>query len=246
MIPRTREEFKDYCLRKLGHPVIEVNVTPEQIDDRISESLKYYADYHFDGSEKIYYKHQITEEDKLNKYIILPENILGAVSVFNMGGIYSSSDMLFNVQYQIALNDLYTLSSVSLVPFYMSMQHLGLITELLVGQTPIRYTRHMNKLFVDTDWKKYKEGDFLLVEAYTVIDPEEYSDVWGDRWLQNYATAKIKYQWGSNLTKFMDMALPGGVRFNGEKIMNDALREIEKMEDEMISSYSLPVIDMFS
>lgn len=244
MVPTTKEQFKEYCLRKLGHPMIEINVTPEQIDDRVDEALKYYADYHFDGSEKVYYKHQITEQDKLNKYITLPENIIGAVSVFNMGGIYSSSDMLFNIQYQIALNDLYTLSSVSLVPFYMSMQHLGLITELLVGQTPIRYTRHMNKLFVDTDWKKYKEGDYLLVEAYEVIDPEVYSDVWGDRWLQNYATAKIKYQWGSNLTKFVDMVLPGGVRFNGDRIMLDAEREIQAMEKEMISGYSLPVIDM--
>lgn len=245
MIPTSKSEFKDYCLRKLGHPMIEINVTPDQLDDRVDEALKYYADYHFDGSEKVYYKHQITEQDKLNKYIILPENIMGAVSVFNAGGIYSSSDMLFNIQYQIALNDLYTLSSVSLVPFYMSMQHLTLITELLVGQIPIRYTRHSNKLFVDTDWKKYQEGDYLLIEAYEVIDPNVFTDVWSDRWLQNYATAKIKYQWGSNLTKFTDMVLPGGVRFNGERIMYDAEKEINQMEKEMISGYSLPVLDMY-
>jgi hypothetical protein len=115
---------------------------------------------------------------------------------------------------------------------------------MLVGQQPIRYSRHKDRLYVDMDWGKINVGEYLLVEAYEVIDPNEYIDVWADRWLQNYVTAKIKYQWGSNLTKFTGMQLPGGVQFNGEKILGDAQQEIEKMEAEMISSYSLPVSDM--
>jgi hypothetical protein len=126
----------------------------------------------------------------------------------------------------------------------MVMEHLALITEMLVGQQPIRYNRHKDRLYVDMDWGKINVGEYLLVEAYEVVDPNEWTDVWADRWLQNYATAKIKYQWGSNLTKFTGMQLPGGVQFNGEKIFNDAQVEIEKMEAEMISSYSLPVSDM--
>lgn len=243
-IPTSRTEFKEYCLRKLGKPVIEINVDEDQIEDRIDESLKYYYDYHFDGSEKIYYKHQVTDTDKTNKYITLPENIIGAVRIFSIGDPSIRSDDLFNIRYQIALNDLYTLTSVSMIPYYMVMQHLGLVTEMLVGRQPIRYNRHTDKLYVDMDWNSINTGEFLLVEAYEVIDPVTYTDAWGDRWLQEYATAKIKYQWGTNLTKFIGLTLPGGVQFNGEKILNDAKDEITKLEDEMISSYSLPVSDM--
>jgi hypothetical protein len=242
--PTTKAEFKEYCLRKLGKPVIEINVDDDQVDDRIDEALRYWYDYHFDGSERIYYKHAITEADVVNKYITLPENIIGAVSIFSMGDPSIRSDDLFNIRYQIALNDLYTLTNVSLVPYYMVMEHLALMTELLVGKQPIRYSRHKDKLHIDMDWNTVAIGEFLLVEAYEVIDPEVYTDAWNDRWLQNYATTLIKEQWGSNLTKFTGMSLPGGVQFNGEKIYNDALDARTKMEQEMISGYSLPVLDM--
>ena len=243
-IPTSRAEFKAYCLRKLGAPVIEINVDDDQVEDRIDEALRYYWDYHFDGSDKVYYKHQITSTDKTNKYITLPENIIGAVSVFSMGDPMVRSDDLFNIRYQIALNDLYTLTSVSMVPYYMVMEHLSLVTEMLVGKHPIRYTRHKDRLYVDMDWNSVQTGEYLLVEAYEVVDPDVYTDAWNDRWLQNYCTAKIKYQWGSNLTKFIGMNMPGGVQFNGERILTDAQQEIEKMEQEMISSYSMPVLDL--
>lgn len=243
-IPTSRAEFKAYCLRKLGAPVIEINVDDDQVEDRIDEALRYYWDYHFDGSDKVYYKHQITSTDKTNKYITLPENIIGAVSVFSMGDPMVRSDDLFNIRYQIALNDLYTLTSVSMVPYYMVMEHLALVTEMLVGKHPIRYTRHKDRLYIDMDWNSVQTGEYLLVEAYEVVDPDVYTDAWNDRWLQNYCTAKIKYQWGSNLTKFIGMNMPGGVQFNGERILTDAQQEIEKMEQEMISSYSMPVLDL--
>lgn len=243
-VPTTRAEFKAYCLRKLGAPVIEINVDDDQVEDRIDEALRYYWDYHFDGSEKIYYKHQVSAVDKSNKYIPLPENVIGAVRVFPIGDPVVRSDDLFNIRYQIALNDLYTLTSVSMVPYYMVMEHLALVSEMLVGQQPIRYNRHKNRLYVDMDWNSINAGEFLLVEAYEVVDPDIWSDVWADRWLQNYTAAKIKYQWGTNLTKFIGMSMPGGVQFNGERILTDAQEEIAKMEQEMISSYSLPVSDM--
>ena len=242
--PTTRTEFKNYCLRRLGAPVIEINVDDDQVDDRIDDALRYYWDYHFDGTEKMYYKHQVTSTDRTNKYIIIPENIIGAVRVFSIADPSIKTDDLFNIRYQIALNDLYTLTSVSMVPYYMVMQHLGVIAELLVGQQPIRYNRHMNKLYVDMDWNKIKDGEYLLIEAYQIVDPEDYSNVWKDQWLMRYTTALIKRQWGSNLTKFTGMTLPGGIQFNGEKIYNDAVQEIAFLEQEMINSYSLPVSDM--
>jgi len=192
----------------------------------------------------VYYKHLITNNDITNRYITLPENIIGAIRVFPIGDPSIRSDDMFNIRYQIALYDLYTLTSYSMIPYFMAMQHLALISDFLVGQQPIRYSRHRDRLYVDTKWENYNAGEYLLIEAYEVLDPDTYSDMWADRWLQNYTTAKIKYQWGSNLTKFTGMQLPGGVQFNGEKIFNDAKDEIEAMEKEMISSYSLPVMDM--
>lgn len=321
-VPTSRAEFKEYCLRKLGKPVIEINVDDDQVDDRVDESLRYYWDYHFDGSERTFYKYKVNgsesqksikqisistpgsgysnsdtiaftgsatesaaatlvtysngaiSEIKMTNYgrgystaptvsittstgsgaaldahlgdgsITLPENIIGAIQVFPIGDPTVSSNDLFNIRYQIALNDLYTLTSVSMVPYYMVMQHLALIQEVLVGKQAIRYNRHKNQLHLDMDWDKVDSGDILLIEAYQVVNPDEYTNAWGDRWLQTYATAKIKYQWGSNLTKFSGLQLPGGVQFNGEKIMDDAKAEIDKLEQEMISSYSLPVMDM--
>lgn len=243
-IPTTRAEFKEYCLRKLGAPVIEINVSDEQIDDRIDESLKYYADYHFDASEKIYYKHLVTEDDKFNKFIYLPENIIGAVRVFNISDPSIRSDDMFNIRYQIALNDLYTLTNVSLVPYYMMREHLALIQEMLVPDILIRFSRHKNKLYLDTDWDMIQVDDYIIIEAYEVIDPEVYTDVWSDRWLQEYTTAKIQENWGRNLTKFTGMSLPGGVQFNGERILDDARNDIQRLEEKMINDYSLPIPDL--
>ena len=242
-VPATRAQFKEYCLRKLGKPVIEINVDDDQIDDRIDESLRYYWDYHFDGSHKTYYKHPVTQTDKDNTYITLPENIIGAINIFDVGDAVNTNN-LFNIRYQIALNDLYTLTSQSMVPYFMAMQHIQLLEELLVGKQPIRYERHRDRLHIDMDWNKVDVGHYVIVEAYEIVDPDIWTDAWSDRWLQNYCTAKIKYQWGSNLTKFVGLNLPGGVQFNGEKIFDDAAAELAKMEEEMLNSYSLPNMDM--
>ena len=243
-VPTTRSAFKEYCLRRLGKPVIEINVDEDQVEDRIDDALRYYWDYHFDGAEKIYYKHAVTSTDRSNKFITLPENIIGAVSIFSIADPSIRSDDLFNIRYQIALNDLYTLTSVSMLPYYMVMENLALIAEMLVGKQPIRYNRHMNKLYVDMDWNTLQDGEFLLVEAYQIVDPNDYQDVWKDQWLMRYSTALIKRQWGANLSKFTGMTLPGGVQFNGQTLYNEAIQEIDTLEREMIISYSLPVLDM--
>jgi len=242
-IPITRNEFKEYCLRRLGKPVIEINVDDDQVDDRIDEAFLYFTDYHFDGSEKTYYKYKVTSEDITNKYITLPDNIIGAVNLFPIGQGLNTNN-LFNIRYQIALNDLYTLTSVSMVPYYMALTHVQFLEQFLVGQQPIRYNRHINKLYIDMDWTIVNVDDYIIVEAYQVIDPDTYTKTWGDRWLARYATCLIKQQWGTNLKKYQGMQLPGGITFNGQQIYNEATQEREELEHEMISSYSLPVIDM--
>ena len=242
-IPTTRDQFKEFCLRALGKPVIEINVDDDQIDDRVDVALKYYMDYHFDGADKTYYKYQLTSDDITNQYITMPDNIMGVVNIFSIGTSLGSGDM-FNIRYQIALNDLYTMTSVSMVPYYMAMSHIQLLEQLLVGQKPIRYNRNINKLYIDMDWSLVSPGEYVIVEAYQVIDPDVYTRAWSEYWLQRYATCLIKQQWGTNIKKYDGMTLPGGIKFNGEKIYNDATAEREKMEKEMTSSFSLPLTDM--
>jgi hypothetical protein len=173
----------------------------------------------------------------------MPENIIGAVSIFPVGQSLSSNN-LFNIRYQIALNDLYDLTSTTMVPYYMAMQHIQFLEQLLVGNQPIRYNRHMNRLYIDMGWDRVNVGDYIIVEAYQIVDPEVYPDVWSDRWLSRYASALIKRQWGDNITKYDGVPLPGGLKFNGTKIRDDSQTEIDNLEHEMIHSYSLPVTDM--
>jgi hypothetical protein len=242
-LPTTREGFKQYCLRSLGAPVIEINVDEDQVDDRVDEALSYYADYHFDGNHKIYFKYQVTAQTKIDRYVPMPENVIGVINLFPIGQALNTNN-LFNIRYQIALNDLYTLTSVSMVPYYMAMTHVQFLEQMLVGQQPIRYNRHMNRLYVDMDWNIINEGDYIIAEAYEVVDPAQFQDVWKDRWLLRYATCLIKQQWGSNLKKFSGMQLPGGIMFNGQQIYDEATLERRELEQEMITSYSLPVTDL--
>ena len=241
--PVTRAEFREYCLRKLGKPVIEINVDEDQVEDRIDEGIAYWNDYHFDGVEKIFLKHVITANTVANEYITISDNIIGIVDIFAINGTINSSNM-FDVRYQFALSNAHDISNYSMQEYFMTMQHIALIQEMMIGQKPLRYNRHVNKLRIDMDWDRVEIGNYIIAECYQVIDPDVYTDMWSDRWLQNYVTAKIKYQWGSNLTKFVGMQLPGGLQFNGEQILNDASSELQKLEDEMLSSYSLPVHDL--
>ena len=241
--PTSKAELKEYCLRRLGKPVIEINIDDDQIDDRIDEAILFYQDYHFDGTLKTFLKHQVTESDKTNEYITVGNDFIGIINIFDIGDATSTNN-LFNVRYQIALNDLYDLSRYDLVPFFMNFQNIRFIEEMLVGKQPLRYNRHQNRLHIDMDWGKVTADDYIIAEGYQKINPDTYTDVYNDRWLQRYVTCLFKIQWGSNLTKFTGMQLPGGVQFNGEQILQQGLDEKQRLEDEMISSYSLPVHDM--
>lgn len=234
--PTTRQEFKSWILRKLGAPVIDINVSDEQIDDRVDEAVDYWRDYHYNGSQLVYMKHQITQENKDNGYIDLPTGILGISGIFNMQSSISTGSGIFNVQYQFVLNNLEDITGYNITNYYMSMSHLEFLQEMLVGKPMIRYNKHVNKLFLDTDPGLLVVGEYIIIEAYDVIDPATYSDVWGDRWLQNYATALVKEQWGANLTKFTGMQLVGGVTFNGEQILSDAREERRLMEEEAVNN----------
>lgn len=234
--PASREEFKDYILRKIGAPVIQVNVSEEQIEDRVDEAVSFWRDYHYNGSQMIYLRHELTQKDVDNGYITLPARLLGISKVFDLNTSISASTGMFNVQYQFVLNNLTDLTSYGITNYYMTMQHLEFLQEMLVGKQMVRYNKHVNKLYIDVAKSSLSVGRYIIVEAYDIIDPDEYADVWSDRWLQNYASVLVREQWGLNLTKFTNMQLVGGVQFNGEQILQEARAEREKMEEDAINS----------
>jgi hypothetical protein len=242
--PASRDEFREFCLRRLGAPLLEINVADEQVEDCIEIAFSYYYDYHYDATEKVYLARQVTQEDIDNKYLSIEDSVIGITNILPIGNSYSTNN-LFNLRYQIALNDLFAFNTGPFAPYYMALQNVALAEELFVGKQGIRFQRHSNKLYVDIAWgEKIVLGEYMLIEAYQKIDPDVYTDLYNDRWLQRYCTALIKKQWGENLKKFEGISMPGGVSFNGQKIWDEAVEEIQTMESDMISSYSLPVTDM--
>jgi hypothetical protein len=234
--PTTKEEFKDYVLRKLGAPVIEINVSEEQIDDRVDEAVSFWRDYHYNGSQLVYLKHAITQDDIDNGYITLPTRLLGISKVFDLQTSISAGVGMFNVQYQYTLNNIRDITGYNIQNYYMTMSYIEFLQEMLVGKPLIRFNKHVNKLYVDVDQKIWTVGDYIIIEAYDIIDPAEYAEVWTDRWLQNYTAALVKENWGANLTKFVGMQLVGGVTFNGEQILQEAREERQRMEEEAVNS----------
>jgi hypothetical protein len=242
--PTSRQGLIDYCLRKLGHPVIEINVDDDQLEDRIDEALGFYREFHYDAVELVYLKHQITQADIDNQYLTINDAITGVTKIFPFSNRTTGIN-IFDIRYQILINDLYSLMSTDLIYYSQVRQHLELINMMLIGQKPIRFNRHMNRLFIDMDWEEDVDvGDFIVIECYRILDPDTYTDVYNDRILKKYAAALIKRQWGANLKKFSGVQLPGGVQLNGQVIFDEAMQEIKEIEEETRNTYELPV-DMF-
>jgi hypothetical protein len=245
----TRTGFKEYCLRRLGFPVIDINVDDDQVEDRIDDALQYWTDYHYDGMQKLYYVHRISEEDIANRWINLsPDvvrddsnnsvNIIGVTKVFPIQDSQATVNM-FDLRYQLRLNELYDFTSASYVNYTLTMQHLRSLEQLFTGEVPIRYQRHMNRLYLDWRWGagSVTTSTIAVLECYAAINPNAYAEIWNDRWLKEYATSLIKRTWGNNLKKFSGMQLPGGVTLNGDKIYQEASEEIKALEAEMESRY---------
>ena len=249
----TREEFKAYCLRRLGAPVIEINIDDEQVEDRIDDAIQYWQDYHFDGLQKFYYIKAITQTDIDRKFILVNDvrdssnnalEIIGITRVFPITDSQVTVNM-FDLRYQLRLHELYDFTSASYVNYTMTQQHIRSLELMFSGEVPIRFQRHMQRLFIDWGWSYPNTTNTVVIaECYGSINPDVYTRVWNDRWMKEYTTALIKRTWGNNLKKFSGLMLPGGVTMNGDKIYEEAVAEIEKLEGEMQNEYGAP-LEMF-
>ena len=255
-IPTTRTGLKEWCLRKLGKPVVEINVDDDQLEDRIDEGLQFFQEYHFDGTEKVYEQYKLTTEDIENQYISVPSagwstepsatsnNVYtGIIKIFPVTG---TSIGMWDIRYQMRLSDLTTfgtyLGGYDLLSYEMRMKNLSMIQELLMGKIPVRFNRHANRLYLDWEWSSDAvAGEYIIVEAFKVVDPELNTDVYNDIFLKQYVTALFKEHWGLNLSKFEGVQMVGGVTLNGRAILDEARIDIEKLREEMSLKYELPI-----
>ena len=241
--PNSRQTFIDYCLRSLGAPVIEINVDDDQLDDRVDEALQFYQAYHDDAIEKVYLKHEITQTDIDNGYITTNDLITDVVRILPLRDAVSSTDM-FDIRYQMHLNDIYSLGFLgSLTDYVMGQQWLALLDLVIDSDDKhVNFEKHKNRLEVFMDWSEEVEvGDHLIVECYRIIDPDTYTDIYNDYFLKRYCTALIKKQWGQNLIKFEGMVMPGGVTFNGRQLFDDAVTELEQLVEEARLNWEKPI-----
>ena len=339
--PTTKTEFKAWCKRKLGYPVIDINVDDDQVDDRVDEAIQYWNTFMQNGQQRTYLKHQLTTEDvnrsstntvetatargigasevstsalsgavlqnatsvtladatnfpatgsitiaadatpnaaetvaytlktgnvlttaalandhadgaavtlnvtaewKIGQdYIPMPDGILSVLRILpftNRGNLN-----MFDIRYQLRLNDLYDFSDISVIHYQMTMWQLDLLDMILVGEKPIDYNQIGNRLYINMAWGDDLDvGEYIIIECYRKLNAEEYTQAYNDFWLKRYATALIKRQWGENLIKFTGVTMLGGVSMNGETIYNEAIREIGELETEGRLTWEEPLL----
>ena len=259
--PSTRETLKQYCLRNLGKPVIDINVDDDQVEDRIDEALQYFAQYHVDGVERMYLKYLVTADDitrmttdasesvtensvtttykRADNFLVVPSSVISVINVFPLSDRANLN--MFDVRYQLRLNDLYDFSSTSIVHYQMTIQHLDFLDHILVGEKPMRFNQLSNRLYVDMDWgTDITAGEYLIFEVYRKVDPDTYTDLYDDLYLKRYTTALIKRQWGQNLSKFSGTAMLGGVTLNGPELFSAAIDDQQRLEEEIRLNYEEP------
>ena len=242
--PTSRATLIDYCKRRLGDPVIEINVDEDQLEDRVDEALQYYQEYHSDATVRTYLKHLVTATDVSNEFITLSTDILFVSKLFPLSSSFNSSFNFFDIKYQMMLNDIADLQNFAgdLAYYEQMQQYLSLLDIKLNGHAQVQFQRKQNRLYIFGDFQDgdIKEGEFLVAEVYQIVDPSTHTSVFNDMWLKEYTTALIKQQWGANLIKFDGVQLPGGIVLNGRQIFDDATTDIDKLRETIRSEHEMP------
>jgi hypothetical protein len=276
--PTNRQELIDYCKRKLGAPVLEINVADEQIDDLVDDAIQLFQERHFDGVYRAYFKYQVTQNDinrgrapgnnsvvglattsattnivgtattftytENSNYLQVPPNIIGVNRIFKFDGSNTITHNMFSVKYQLFLNDIYYWGTTELLSYAMVKTYLEDLDFLLNPQKQIRFNKRQDRLYLDIDWGSVGVGNYLIIDCFSTLDPNDYSRIWNDSFLKPYLTSLIKRQWGQNLIKFQGVKLPGGIELNGRQIYDDAQKELDTIIEKMTNTYELPPMDM--
>jgi hypothetical protein len=262
----TRDGLITYCLRALGHPVLQINVDPEQLQDRVDDALQFFHEYHFDGSERVLLKYQLTQNDIDNRYIslinegvdsfggqetqeVVEAGLTGSIgiestitTVIQVFSVSQSSYGMWDIRYQYALNDLYAMGSIDLVHYSMTQQYLAAVRQILSPDKIIRFNRRGNKLYFDGRITNLVAGDYMIIEAYRILDPTAFPEVYDDMLLKRYCTQLFKRQWAQNLLKYSGVQMIGQTTLNAQDMWDQADKEINKIEDEVVKRWELPPV----
>jgi hypothetical protein len=271
--PSSRQQLIDYCKRQLGAPVLQINIADTQVDDIIDTAIQYYQEYHYDGIEKMYLKHEFTAEDVVRfnetdeitstddpdgsiwenrkNFIEVPDHVIGIERVFGVTSNLSSNEM-WGLSNQYFLLDVfsfssgYTFGNFDMSYYYMIKQYFETLDMVVNvgGLVQYRFNKRQDRLYLDIDKQRIIEGRYLVIECYRALDPQAWNQIWNDSFVKRYATALMKRQWGQNLIKYNNVQLPGGITLNGRQIWEDGDAEVKDLEARMLTDYSLPPMDL--
>jgi len=219
----TRQELKDYCLRRLGWPVIEINVDDDQVEDRIDDALHYFSDHHYNGTERVFHAQQVTQADIDNMFITIPNEIIYVTRVLPIGGAAgglfnpmgdpslawnsTSANPLFgagggapgaNHAVRTTQDHAGGAGGMDKFSFYLQMSSIEEFNQMfsnIGGEMPIRYSKHTDKVYIDHNWNELLSvDDYVIVEGWAALDPDVYTQVWNDQWIKKYLTMQLAHE----------------------------------------------------
>ena len=179
-----------------------------------------------------------------SNFLQIPPAVLGINKIFRFDGSNTVTNNMFSVKYQLFLNDVYTFSSTEILSYAMTKRYLEDLDFALGTEKYIRFNKRQDRLYLDFDWGAASKDDYLIIDCYRLIDPNDFTRVYNDSFLKKYLTALMKRQWGQNLIKFQGVKLPGGIELNGRQIYDDAEKDLEIIREQMSNTYELPPLDM--
>ena len=179
-----------------------------------------------------------------SNFLQIPPSVIGVTKIYHFDGTNTMTNNMFSVKYQMFLNDIYYWGSTELLTYAMTKTYLEDINFLLTTEKQIRFNKRMDRLYLDIDWGSVTAGEYIIIDCFRTVDPNDFARVYNDSFIKPYLTALIKRQWGQNLMKFQGVKLPGGVELNGRQIYEDGQNDLDKIMEKMSNTYELPPLDM--